>query len=118
MNTPVIQDRIRSWLIDLSSFSRGERKKVAPIGRFDFACDAATCGTALFTGDDAGILDRGFDIASQVAVRREGDCTSARLPALARGAGIPGQGGAGACPVRRDSVIGAMGMPGPNCCGR
>jgi hypothetical protein len=55
--------------------------------------------------------NRGFDIASEVAVRREGDCTEYAVltAALARGAGIPARVVLGLALVRRDSNYMAYG---------
>jgi len=58
-----------------------------------------------------GSQNRGFDIASGVAVRREGDCTEYAVltAALARGAGIPARVVLGLALVRRGSSYMAYG---------
>jgi len=58
-----------------------------------------------------GSQNRGFDIASEVAVRREGDCTEYAVltAALARGAGIPARVVLGLALVRRGSSYMAYG---------
>jgi len=58
-----------------------------------------------------GSQDRGFDIASQVAARREGDCTEYAVltAALARSAGIPARVVLGLALIRRNSSYMAYG---------
>jgi transglutaminase-like putative cysteine protease len=58
---------------------------------------------------------RAFDIASQVASHRSGDCTehAVLLVALARSIGLPARIAVGTLIAREDGALGAFGTPGP-----
>jgi hypothetical protein len=116
---PVIQGSAsRSWLEPtfVIDFREPSMKAVsAELAKSQGASPPATLSpaaiVAFVSATMKGTQDRGFDIASEVAVRREGDCTEYAVltAALARGAGIPARVVLGLALVRRDSGYMAYG---------
>ena len=116
---PVIQGPAsRSWLEStfVIDFREPSVKKVsAELTKSQGTSPPATLSpaaiVAFVSATMQGSQERGFDIASEVAVRREGDCTEYAVltAALARGAGIPARVVLGLALVRRDSSYMAYG---------